>query len=71
MKIFKSNNSDTTFIKQLLNVINLNIMRIIVRKYSGDYRIFDDIFYYLLRKFKKKLGVKQLNSQFKQIKTFD
>lgn len=31
MKIFKSNNNDTTFIKQLLDVINPNIMRIIVK----------------------------------------
>lgn len=38
MKRFKSNNNDTTFIKQLLDVINPNIMRSIVKKYSGDYR---------------------------------
>lgn len=31
MKIFKSNNNETTFIKQLLNLINLNIMRSIVK----------------------------------------
>ena len=38
MNIFKSNNNDTTFIKQLLDVINPNIMRSIVKKYSADYR---------------------------------
>ena len=38
MKIFKSNNNNTTFIKQLLDVINPNIMRSIVKKYLGDYR---------------------------------
>ena len=38
MKIFKSNNNDTTFIKQLLDVINPNIMRSIVKKYLGDYK---------------------------------
>lgn len=130
MKIFKSTNNDTTFIKQLLDVINPNTMRSIVNKYSGDYRsqsfdsyshfftmmylqlndsktlrccitelqndmdiepniyvpslsqlsrknsardyrIFEDVFYYLLKKLKKKLGVKNFNSQFKQIKAFD
>ena len=38
MNIFKSNNNDTTFIKQLLDVINHNIIRSIVKKYSADYR---------------------------------
>ena len=38
MKIFKSNNNDTTFISQLLDVINPSIMRSIVEKYSADYR---------------------------------
>lgn len=130
MKIFKSNNNSTTFIKQLLDVINPNIMCSIVKKYSGDYRnqsfdsyshfftmmylqlnhsktlrccitelqndididsniyvpslsqlsrknatrdyrIFEDIFYSLLKKLKNKLGVKEFNSQFKQIKAFD
>lgn len=130
MKIFKSNNNDTTFIKQLLDVINPNVMRSIVKKYSADYRtqnfdsyshfftmmylqlnnsktlrccitelqndididskiyvpslsqlsrknatrdyrVFEDIFYYLLKKLKRKLGIKKFNSQFKQIKAFD
>lgn len=39
MKIFKSTNNDTTFIKQLLDVINPNIMHSIINKYSGDYRL--------------------------------
>ena len=38
MKIFNSNNNDTTFIKQLLDAINPNIMWSIVKKYSLDYR---------------------------------
>ena len=38
---------------------------------TRDYRIFEDVFYHVLRKLKKKLGVKQFNSQFKQIKAFD
>lgn len=130
MKIFKSNNNDTTFIKQLLDVINPNVMRSIINKYSADYRtqnsdsyshfftmmyirlndfktlrccitelqndvaidsriyvpslsqlsrknvtrdyrVFEDIFYYLLKKLKRKLGIKKFNSQFKQIKAFD
>ena len=130
MKIFKSTNNNTTFINQLLDVINSNTMRSIINKYSGDYRsqsfdtyshfftmmylqlnesktlrccitelendididsnvyvpslsqlsrknstrdyrIFEDVFYYVLRKLKKKLGVKRFNSQFKQIKAFD
>ena len=130
MKIFKSNNNDTTFISQLLDVINPSIMRSIVEKYSADYRtqgfdsyshfftmmylqlndsktlrccitelqndididpklyvpslsqlsrknstrdyrVFEDIFYYLLKKLKKKIGIKEFNSQFKQIKAFD
>lgn len=130
MKIFKSNNNDTIFIKQLLDVINPNFMRSIVKKYSADYRtqtfdsyshfftimylqlndsktlrccitelqndididpniyvpslsqlsrknstrdyrVFEEIFYYLLKKLKKKLGVKTFNEQFKQIKAFD
>lgn len=130
MKIFNSNKNDTTFIKQLLDVINPNIMRSIVKKYSldyrtqsfdsyshfftmmylqlnnsktlrccitelqndididsniyvpslsqlsrknatRDYRFFEEIFYYLLNKLKKKLGVRIFNSQFKQIKAFD
>lgn len=130
MKTFKSTANNTTFIKQLLDVINSNTMRSIINKYSGnyrsqsfdtyshfftmmylqlnesktlrccitelendididcnvyipslsqlsrknstrDYRIFEDIFYYVLRKLKKRLGVKQFNSQFKQIKAFD
>ena len=130
MNIFKSSNNDTTFIKQLLDVINPNIMRSIVKKYSADYRtqsfdsyshfftmmylqlndsktlrccitelqndididpkiyvpslsqlsrknstrdyrVFEDIFYYLLKKLKKKIGIKEFNSQFKQIKAFD
>ena len=50
MKIFNSNNNDTMFIKQLLDVINPNIMRSIVKKYSLDYRFFEEIFYYLLNK---------------------
>ena len=115
MKIFNFNNSDTTFIKQLLDLINPNIMHSIVKKYSADYRtqnfdsyshfftmmyiqlngyktlrccitelqndidinpevyvpslsqlsrknstrdyrVFEDIFYYLLKKLKKRLG---------------
>ena len=130
MKIFKSTNNDTTFIKQLLDVINPNIMRSIVKKYSADYRtqsfdsyshfftmmylqlndskslrccitelqndvdidtnihvpslsqlsrknstrdyrVFEELFYHLLKKLKKKLGVKEFNSQFRQIKAFD
>lgn len=48
MKIFKSNNNDTTFIKQLLDVINPNVMRSIVKKYSGDYRTknFDSYYHF-------------------------
>ena len=38
---------------------------------TRDYRIFEDVFYHVLRKLKKKLGVKRFNSQFKQIKAFD
>ncbi|MGL5313590.1 MAG: DUF4372 domain-containing protein, partial [Peptostreptococcaceae bacterium] len=38
MKIFKSNSNNTTFIKQLLDVINPNVMRSIVNKYSTDHR---------------------------------
>ena len=38
MKIFKSTNNNTTFINQLLDVINSNTMRSIINKYSGDYR---------------------------------
>ena len=38
MKIFKSTNNNTTFINQLLDVINSNTMRSIIHKYSGDYR---------------------------------
>ena len=130
MKIFNFNNSDTTFIKQLLDLINPNIMHSIVKKYSADYRtqnfdsyshfftmvylqlndsktlrccitelqndidinpkvyvpslsqlsrknltrdyrVFEDIFYYLLKKLKKKIWIKEFNSQFKQIKAFD
>ena len=130
MKIFNSNNNDTTFIKPLLDVINHNIMRSIVKKYlldyrtqsfdsyshfftmmyiqinnsktlrccitelqndididsniyvsnlsqlsrknaTRDYRFFEEIFYCLLNKLKKKLDVKVFNSQFKQIKVFD
>lgn len=126
MKIFKSNNNDTTFISQLLDVINPNIMRRYSADYrtqgfdsysnfftmmylqlnnsktlrccitelqndidiyskiyipslsqlfrknsTRDYRVFEDIFYYLLKKLKKKLRVKEFNSQFKQIKAFD
>lgn len=121
MKVFKSTNNDTTFIKQLLDVINSNAMRSIINKYSGnyrsqsfdtyshfftmmylqlnesktlrccitelendididsnvyipslsqlsrknstrDYRIFEDIFYYVLRKLKKRIGVKQIKA---------
>lgn len=35
------------------------------------YRVLEEILYYLLKKLKKKLGVKEFNSQFKQIKAFD
>lgn len=38
---------------------------------TRDYRVFEDIFYSLLKKLKKKIGVKGFNSQFKQIKAFD
>lgn len=37
---------------------------------TRDYIIFEYIFYYILKKLKKKLGVKEFNSQFKQIKAF-
>lgn len=37
MKIFESDNS-ITFISQLLDVINPNFMRSIVKKYLADYR---------------------------------
>ena len=38
MKIFKSTNNNTTFINQLLDVLNSNTMSSIINKYSGDYR---------------------------------
>ena len=38
MKTFKSTANNTTFIKQLLDVINSNTMRSIINKYSGNYR---------------------------------
>lgn len=38
MKTFKSTNNNTTFIKQLLDIINSNTMLSIINKYSGNYR---------------------------------
>lgn len=38
---------------------------------TRDYKVFEDIFYYLLKKLKRKLGIKKFNSQFNQIKAFN
>ena len=53
------------------NIYVPSVSQLSKKNSSRDYRIFEDIFNYLLKQLKKQLGIKTFNSQFKQIKAFD